>query len=73
MIVKCEIMEIELEGDYGPVDSFMAICSRCGKTTGSFGTHDASRRRCLVLMRDECLRGENNYYVDEEDSDFGWE
>jgi hypothetical protein len=65
--VLCEVVEVELEGDYTEVDGVMATCSRCGHETESFGTSDASVRRCLALLREECPRGEHNFYVDEED------
>jgi hypothetical protein len=65
--VEAEVNEEELEGDYGPVDGVVATCTRCDHTTESFGTSDASIRRCLVLLREECPRGERNYYVDSAD------
>jgi hypothetical protein len=62
--VECDIEEVELEGDYGPVDGVCATCSRCDHQTESFGTSEASVRRCLVLMREECPFSEDNFYVD---------
>ncbi len=64
MNVPCSIDETTLDGDYGEVEGVCAECSRCSHTTESFGTGDASRRRCLALMRDECPNGEANYYED---------
>ena len=65
MKVEVEIVEIELENDNGiPIDSVEATCSRCDHTTESYGTGDASRRRCLALLREECPEGESNFYVD---------
>ena len=65
MKVEVEIAEIELENDNGiPIDSVEATCTRCDHTTESYGTGDASRRRCLALMREECPEGESNFYVD---------
>lgn len=63
MKVECEIAEIELEGDYGDnlIPSVCATCSRCGHQTESFGTGDASIRRCLALMREECPEDELNF------------
>lgn len=63
--VECEVTETELEGDYGTVDGVTAECSACRHETESFGTSEASVRRCLVLMRDECPIGEDNYYAEE--------
>jgi hypothetical protein len=51
--VPCSFEEVELENDEGyPVDGVMATCTRCGHVTESFGTTDASYRRCLALMRE---------------------
>ena len=71
MRVRCEIEETELEGDYGDVAGVRAECSRCGHITESFGTDEPSIRRCLVLLREECPRGESNFYVSEEDPEEG--
>jgi hypothetical protein len=65
--VVCEVEETELEGDHGLVPSVILACSRCGATTESFGTGEASIRRCLALMREECPEGEKNWYVVEGD------
>jgi hypothetical protein len=59
------IEEVTLEGDYGDIPGVRAICERCGHTTESFGQHDGSRTRCLVLLREECPNDENNFYEEE--------
>ena len=41
-------------------------CTKCGEQTESFGQRGRSLRRCLVLMKEECPRGEENYYKTEE-------
>lgn len=69
MRVLCSIEETELEGDHGPIDSVIAICSRCDHETESYGTSEASIRRCLVLMRKECPNDECNFYVSEDGSE----
>ena len=67
MRVHCSVEQTELENDEGrPIDGVEATCSRCQHTTQSFGTGDASRKRCLVLLREECPEGEDNFYVDED-------
>lgn len=64
----CTIQETELENDEGIlVESVQAVCQHCDHETESFGTSEASRRRCLVLMREECPLAEENFYVDEDD------
>lgn len=63
MIVQCSIETEMQENDDGiEVESTLAHCRRCGHTTTSFGTSDASVRRCLVLMRKECPKGQRNFY-----------
>ena len=53
----------------GKVDGVEATCSRCGHATEAFGTCDASVRRCLVALREECPRGEQNFYFAADGSD----
>ena len=66
MRVECEIDYIDLENDNGyEVEGVSATCSRCDHSTESYGTSDASIRRCLVLLREECPNGEENYYAEE--------
>jgi hypothetical protein len=73
MRISCTVEEMELEGDYGEVPSVCATCSRCGHTTESYGDSDASIRRCLVLMRQECPQGESNYYVNNYEPDSNYD
>jgi hypothetical protein len=63
MRVACDIGYVDLDGDYTTVEGVRATCSRCGYETESFGTSDASIRRCLAVMREECPNGERNYYL----------
>jgi len=66
MRVKVEVEEIEMEGDHdNPIDGVSVCCGRCGHTVEVFGTGDASIRRGCVMLRDECPRNENNFYVSE--------
>lgn len=63
MKVTCEVQESTEENDDGyEVPCVVVTCSRCKHTTRSFGTSDASVRRCCVLMREECPRDEDNFY-----------
>ena len=65
MRVPCDIDESEEENEDGIlVECIVATCSRCGHETMSFGTGEASIRRCLALMREECPEDENNFYVE---------
>jgi hypothetical protein len=64
--VKCEIIEDSETNDYGTESPCIrAICSKCGHETMSFGDSEASVARCLALMREECPRSENNYYIED--------
>jgi hypothetical protein len=64
MRVNVSIAVTELERDDGrPIDGICATCDRCAHTTESYGTHGGSVRRCLALMREECPRGEENFYI----------
>ena len=68
MQVKCDVSETTLTDDNDrDVDGVVATCSRCDHSTSSFGTGDNSKKRCLVLLREECPRNEKNFYVAEGD------
>ena len=68
MRVGCSFEEVELENDDGREQpGVRATCSRCDHETESFGTGEASRKRCLALMNEECPQGEDNFYVDEDE------
>jgi len=64
--IECDFEEVELENDSGrKVDGVKATCGECGHTTESFGTGENSKKRCLVMMREECPNGmKNNFYKD---------
>ncbi len=63
--VPCEVIVVDLENDDGrELEGVTATCSRCGHETESWGTDTPSVRRCLALLREECPRGEQNFYVD---------
>jgi hypothetical protein len=65
--VECKIEEVELENDQGRnVPGVKATCGVCGHVTESFGTGEKSRKRCLVVMRQECPEGCENFYKDED-------
>lgn len=63
-ITQCSVEEAELDGDFGTVAGVQVTCLQCGHVTESFGRSDASTRRCLALMREECPRGNASYYVE---------
>jgi hypothetical protein len=63
--VECEVDETLLDGDYTEIEGVTATCLRCGHQTEAFGTSDASVKRCLVTLREECPNDEQNFYVEE--------
>jgi hypothetical protein len=74
MQIACSILFTELENEEGYlVEGVSACCSRCGHETESYGTSDRSVRRCLVLMREECPEGENNFYTSDDGDDMNYE
>jgi hypothetical protein len=64
MKVKCKVVK---DTSQGGQPQLTAECLRCGHETTSFGVRDASKKRCLALLRDECPNQEENFYVDEDD------
>lgn len=68
MRIVCDVEEIELESEETgqDIDSVCVTCSRCDYSTESYGTSEASVKRCLVLLREGCPKGENNFYVADE-------
>lgn len=68
MRVPCEIDDVTLANDDGiEIDGVCANCTRCDHETESFGTSEASVKRCLALMREECPLGEKNFYITDDD------
>ena len=62
--VECEVEETEEENDNGRMQPCVKVtCGECGHVETSFGTSDKSIRRCLVMLKENCPRGEKNYYV----------
>ena len=60
--VECGVTYDEEDGrEYVEV-----TCGRCGHSVRSWGDSDSSVRRCLVLLREECPEGENNFYIAED-------
>lgn len=63
--------EVYIDGVYDSksgkeVVGTVAECSKCGHKTKSFGVKEGSQKRCLVLLKSECPRGESNFYVEKE-------
>lgn len=63
--IECEIeYSTEFNDDGIEVDCVVAICSRCGHETESWGDEPASVKRCFAVMKEECPNGESNYYIE---------
>lgn len=60
------VMEFKLvENDRGQmVPGCQATCGECGHIEKSFGEGIASQKRNLALMRQNCPKGQSNFYVD---------
>lgn len=56
----------DVEGDYGSSEGIRVTCSRCGYDVESSGTGSGSFKRCAALLREECPRGELNFYIVDE-------
>ena len=62
MQVNVDIHQTDVEGDHGQVDGLCLVCEKCGHEVEVPGASGASARRGAVMLRDECPRGENNFY-----------
>lgn len=72
MRVTCSVSHVDLAGESSTgepivIKGVSVECGVCGHTTESYGTSDASVRRCMVLLREECPMGQRNFYVDEDE------
>ncbi len=67
MRVEADVEEVELDGDYATVPGLCLTCTRCDHQVEVFGTEGPSLRRGLVMLREECPYGENNFYTTDED------
>jgi hypothetical protein len=61
--IETTVAYVDVDGDYGTVDGVEVRCTKCGHSEESFGTENASIRRCAYLLRENCPRREKNYYV----------
>ena len=68
MRIECEVIYDQEENDNGNLQDCVRLeCPRCGHSVTSWGTSEASIKRCLVLLREECQMEESNFYVAEDD------
>jgi hypothetical protein len=65
--VRCELVQTVLfNDDDREIPSVVATCGRCDHQEECFGTSERSVRRCLVLLRESCPKGEKNFYTADE-------
>ena len=62
MRVDVEIDQADVEGDDGQVEGLCLVCARCGHEVKVAGTTGASARRGAIMLREECPKGESNFY-----------
>jgi hypothetical protein len=65
--VKAISETVEIDGDYTSVEGIRLTCERCGHEVEVYGTEERSLSRAAVMLKEECPKGERNYYVVEED------
>jgi uncharacterized metal-binding protein YceD (DUF177 family) len=65
MQVSVDVEEVDLDADYTVVAGLCLVCSRCGHEVEVYGTEEASADRGAVMLREECPKGEKNFYVTE--------
>lgn len=62
--VECTSDEVEVENDNGrEIPGVCVTCGRCDHSVKVFGQTEASTKRGLVMLREECPQGEQNFYV----------
>lgn len=60
--IICDVNSITLEGDYNnDVESVEVRCTKCDRREVAFGTGEASVKRCLASLNEQCRSG--NFYV----------
>jgi hypothetical protein len=66
--VACKVDECELDPEDGRPDvpGVCATCPRCGDEALAYGTSERSVKAALASLREECSRGETNFYFAEE-------
>lgn len=66
MRVKTVSSHVDLDGDYATIEGICVTCGRCDHEVEVYGTESNSYRRAAAMLKEQCPRGEKNYYeVDE--------
>jgi hypothetical protein len=62
--VNVGVEEITLTGDRGgEVESICLTCERCDHKVEVFGRSERSEKRGLMMLREQCPNGEENFYM----------
>lgn len=63
--VECDVERVDIENENGKlVPGVLVTCQECEHAEQSYGQGDASIKRCLALLRENCPEDQENYYVD---------
>lgn len=66
--IPCEVATTTVENEQGrEVEAISATCLECDHETVAYGTSEKSVTCALAKMRDECPRGQRNFYVNEDE------
>ncbi len=69
MKVDCEVSSVDMDGDYATIPGVCVTCTRCQHEVEVYGESGASIRRGLLMLREECPKGESNFYTADGDDD----
>lgn len=62
--VMVKVSSVMLTNDSGrEIPGIEVTCPRCGHTVECFGRSDRSVKRSCILLKEECPRGETNWYT----------
>jgi hypothetical protein len=62
--VTADAVEIQIVNENGiTVDGLEVTCAKCGHTVEVYGTHQQSAKRGGVMLSEDCLENERNFYV----------
>ena len=64
---KCEIRHENVTQEGRTLPGVTAVCNECEHEQSCFGTSEASVKRALVMLRNTCPNGEENFYKQDTD------
>lgn len=65
--VTATVSQVELDGDYATVEGVQVECDKCGHVEEAFGRSESSILSCAARLRENCPRGEKNFYITDDD------